>query len=191
MKGHMIKTNITRAIFSFIVIIILAQISNNVQAAVSAESVKIEEDASLFTISNGIVTSRISKRNGDMTSLLYKGTETLTEKSGHTGGYCSHDTTGGIDTITKITIDPHSNDGALTYIHKVKDSKDIYFFANSTNQPVDMKVFLRSNKSLALWSPHTGKRSELETDVSDASGKSVTTAPLVLEPLKSVFYVQQ
>ncbi|MBN2181097.1 MAG: hypothetical protein JW715_04225 [Sedimentisphaerales bacterium] len=75
------------------------------------DAVKIEEDSSSFTISNGIVTARISKRNGDMTSLIYKATETLTDKSGHAGAYWSHDTTGGIDTVTKITIDPKNNGG--------------------------------------------------------------------------------
>ncbi len=82
-------------------------------------------------------------------------------------------------------------DGALTCIHKVKGSKDIYFFANSTNQPIETKVVLRGNKNLALWNPHTGEKSQLEASISDASGQSVTTVPLILEPLKSVFYVQQ
>ena len=33
--------------------------------------------------------------------------------------------------------------GALTYIHKVKNGRDIYFFANSSEKPVDTKVVLR------------------------------------------------
>jgi hypothetical protein len=82
-------------------------------------------------------------------------------------------------------------DGALTYIHKVKGNRDIYFFANSTDQAIDTKVVLRGDKNLVLWNPHTGERRQLETSLSDAAGESVTTVPLVLESLKSAFYVQE
>src|SRR5438093_1309134 len=61
----------------------------------NAAAVTVEEDQSSFTLSNGIVTARVSKRSGDLTSLRYKGLETLTDKSGHAGGYWSHDTIGG------------------------------------------------------------------------------------------------
>src|SRR5258708_3436497 len=73
--------------------------------------VKIEEDKATFTLSNGIVTARVSKRSGDLTSLQYKGIETLTDKSAHAGAYWSHDTTGGKETVTPITIDPKTNGG--------------------------------------------------------------------------------
>src|SRR5262245_30716758 len=73
--------------------------------------VKVEEDKTTFTLSNGIVTARVSKRSGDLTSLQYKGTETLNDRSGHAGGYWSHDTTGGKETVTRVTIDPRSNGG--------------------------------------------------------------------------------
>ena len=81
------------------------------QTGTGGSAVTIQEDESTYTISNGIAAARISKRNGDMTSLKYKGTETLTDKSGHAGGYWSHDTTGGTETITRITIDPTSSGG--------------------------------------------------------------------------------
>jgi rhamnogalacturonan endolyase len=77
----------------------------------NARPVKVEEDQSTFTLSNGVVTARVSKRSGDLTSLRYKGTETLTDQSGHAGAYWSHDTTGGKETLTRITIDPQSNGG--------------------------------------------------------------------------------
>src|SRR6185503_2911323 len=40
------------------------------------------------------------------------GTEMLTDKSGHAGGYWSHDATGGSDLIARVTIDPKANRGA-------------------------------------------------------------------------------
>jgi rhamnogalacturonan endolyase len=73
--------------------------------------VKVEEDKTTFTLSNGIVTARVSKRSGDLSSLQYKGMETLTDQSGHAGAYWSHDTTGGKETVTRITIDPQANGG--------------------------------------------------------------------------------
>ena len=73
--------------------------------------VKVEEDKTTFTLSNGIVTARLSKRSGDLTSLQYQGTEILTDQSGHAGAYWSHDTTGGKETVARITIDPQSNGG--------------------------------------------------------------------------------
>jgi hypothetical protein len=78
-------------------------------------------------------------------------------------------------------------DGALTYIHKVKDGKDIYFFANSQDTPVDTRVVLRGNKKLALWNPHTGVRSAADATVSE----DLTTIHLVLGPVTSVFYVSE
>jgi hypothetical protein len=81
--------------------------------------------------------------------------------------------------------------GALTYIHKVKSGRDIYFFANSTDAAVNTTVVLRGHKDLALWDPHTGQRKKADVTASETAGQPVTTAHLTLEPLKSVFYVQE
>lgn len=54
----------------------------------------------------------------------------------------------------------HDYDGAVTYIHKVRGGKDIYFIANSTDREQAMEVGLRGQKkSVELWDPHTGGRS--------------------------------
>jgi hypothetical protein len=82
-------------------------------------------------------------------------------------------------------------DGALTYIHKFKDNHDIYFFANSTDNPVDTKVVLRGKKSLAIWNPHTGEKEKAELAESETAGQPVTTVHLVLPPVTSTFYVQE
>lgn len=80
------------------------------------EGVTVTEDATSFTMSNGVVTARVLKRNGDLANLFYKGVDTLTDQSGHAGAYWSHDASGyaGIpatDKIAKITIDPKTNGG--------------------------------------------------------------------------------
>ena len=66
-------------------------------------------------------------------------------------------------------------EGALTYIHKVKDGRDIYFFANSRDTAVDTRVVLRGAKKLELWNPHTGERRPAEIVPSEIDGQPVTT----------------
>ncbi len=73
--------------------------------------VTVTEDDATFTLANGVMTARVSKRTGDLQSLTYRDTEMLNFHSGHVGAYWSHDTTGGVQTLTKITIDPADNDG--------------------------------------------------------------------------------
>jgi hypothetical protein len=82
-------------------------------------------------------------------------------------------------------------EGALTYIHKVKENRDIYFFSNSTNNPIDAKVVLRGDKNLAIWNPHTGERQNAEVSKSETAGQPVTTVRLVLPPVRSTFFVQE
>lgn len=81
--------------------------------------------------------------------------------------------------------------GALTYIHKVKNGRDIYFFANSTDTAVDVPLILRGHKDLAVWNPHTGERKKADTATAETTGQPVTTTRLALQPLTSVFYVQE
>jgi hypothetical protein len=81
--------------------------------------------------------------------------------------------------------------GALTYLHKVKDGREIYFFANSRRQPVETTVVLRGQKKLALWDPHTGERRPLTTTPGEVAGQPVTTVPLSLEGVHAVFYVEE
>ena len=81
--------------------------------------------------------------------------------------------------------------GALTYIHKVKDGRDIYFFANSSPRAIDTKIVLRGEHRLRLWNPHTGGREPVEFTVGEANGQPVTTVHLVLPSVRSVFLVQE
>ena len=45
--------------------------------------VTLKEDENFYTIDNQIVTAKVNKRNGNLTSLIYKGLETMGHKSGH------------------------------------------------------------------------------------------------------------
>ena len=82
-------------------------------------------------------------------------------------------------------------DGSLTYIHKVKDGRNIYLIANSTDNPVDSKVTLRGNLKLSIWDPTTGKILSVDqTHSKHASGQDVTTLPLKVEPASAEFLVE-
>ncbi len=80
-------------------------------------------------------------------------------------------------------------EGALTYIHKVKDDRDIYFFANSSPKDIDTKVVLPGHKTLTIWNPHTGAQEPAEIAPGDANGQPITTVRLKLASVSSLFFV--
>ena len=66
--------------------------------------------------------------------------------------------------------------GMFSYIHKQKEGRDIYLFANSTNRPVDTWVEVRGKHRLDRWDPYTGEIvpwPETET-VTNAAGEKYT-----------------
>ncbi|MGA2061858.1 MAG: polysaccharide lyase family protein [Thermoguttaceae bacterium] len=75
-----------------------------------APPVTVTEEGNNYTLANGIVTARVSKRSGDLVSLRYKDIETLSGGSGHVYGYWSHDASGK-SVVDTITIDPKQNGG--------------------------------------------------------------------------------
>ena len=79
--------------------------------------------------------------------------------------------------------------GALTYIHKLKHGRDVYFFANSTDEAVETTVTLRGRKVLTVWDPHTGESRPAESSSGDEHGQVTTAFRLVLPPAGSLFYV--
>ncbi len=80
--------------------------------------------------------------------------------------------------------------GNLSYIHKViDDDRQVYFFANSSNTPVDTWVLLRESHSLFEWDPHDGKISVPETTPRQIGGIGVTRLRLTLPPVQARFFV--
>ncbi|MFC4312027.1 glycosyl hydrolase [Steroidobacter flavus] len=86
---------------------------------------------------------------------------------------------------------PSSGNGVFGYIHRQRDGKDIYYFGNSSDTPVETIVSLRGRLSrLQLWNPHDGK----VTDVSgikyrSMSGGTVTEFRLSVPAVSSVAIV--
>lgn len=81
-------------------------------ASVRAQNVTVQEDDSSYTLANGIVTAKISKQTGNLSSLIYKDTEVLAMDSGTPGAYWSHNARSS-NQVRKITIDPATNGGAI------------------------------------------------------------------------------
>lgn len=77
----------------------------------------------------------------------------------------------------------------LSYIHKVKDGRDIYFFANSTDAPVDTEILLRGDLKLESWNPHTGETEKVKSEKIVSDGISQTKTRLKLDPVSSLFYI--
>jgi hypothetical protein len=85
-----------------------------------------------------------------------------------------------------------SYDGSLTYIHKVKDRRNIYYFGNSSERAVETDVILRGSMDLAIWDPMSGQISPLEEEhFQSEDGRQLTTVPLVLPPMTALFYVEK
>jgi hypothetical protein len=79
--------------------------------------------------------------------------------------------------------------GALTYTHKVKNGKDVYFFANSSGHSVETEVRLRNEKDLSVWDPHTGKSRVPSQSIDDKGDIPCTVFTLSLGPSQSLFII--
>jgi hypothetical protein len=82
-----------------------------------------------------------------------------------------------------------SGGGMLSYLHKVKDGRQLYYFANSSDDRVDTWVRLRGKHTLQLWDPHTGSMTPIECSHQRLKGQDVTRVRLLLEPVRSVFLI--
>lgn len=82
-------------------------------AVLRAENaVTVMEDEDSFTMSNGTLSVRVSKKSGDLVSMKHEGRETLyAPPQGHAFGYWSHDVRGGESIETMVTIDPADTGG--------------------------------------------------------------------------------
>lgn len=76
----------------------------------AADRVSISQDETSFTLDNGIITARVSKRSGNLTELIYKQYQMFDRGNASSGGYWSYDVSRD-QRSSRITIDPATNDG--------------------------------------------------------------------------------
>jgi hypothetical protein len=89
----------------------------------------------------------------------------------------------------KFEEDVEVSGGNLSYIHKVVNGRNVYFFGNSSETAVDTHVRLRGKLSLELWDPHTGTIRAAECSQATEGGQDVTRVRLTLPSVRSVFLV--
>nr|WP_068887585.1 glycosyl hydrolase [Pedobacter panaciterrae] len=97
-----------------------------------------------------------------------------------------------VDVRFENSIHPDSGNGALSYLHKIVNNQNIYFFANSTDQDINTVIDLRGKIDPELWDPYTGEKSVPEniTHVK-IDGTEYTRMSLSLPHVKSVFVVEK
>lgn len=79
--------------------------------------------------------------------------------------------------------------GNVSYIHKVKEGRDIYFVGNSSGAPVEFVLRLRGERKLEQWDPHTGTVSAADLTHDAKPGQSLTRVRLKLPPVQSRFLI--
>ena len=79
--------------------------------------------------------------------------------------------------------------GNFSYIHKVKDGKSMYFFANSSDAEVDTWVALRGKLTPEIWNPHDGKMDTAKVEHAIGKEGTVTRVHVQLAPVRSLFLV--
>ena len=85
-----------------------------------------------------------------------------------------------------------SDFGKFSYIHKIKDGRDIYYFANSSDEKVETDVLLRGELSLEEWDPHTGNIiKEIPVESVERNNQMFTRINIRLDQVKSVFFVSK
>lgn len=79
--------------------------------------------------------------------------------------------------------------GELSYVHKIKEGRDLYYFINTTDHPLSTTVKLRGKMSLEAWNPHDGSISPWESKEEKIGDTDYTVLTLSLEPVSAVFAV--
>ena len=80
--------------------------------------------------------------------------------------------------------------GMCQYVHKVKEGRDIYYIANSSNEPASFTLRLRGRFStLEIWDPHTGAISAAPAAAAGSPEEAYTEIPVELGPVSDTFVV--
>jgi hypothetical protein len=95
--------------------------------------------------------------------------------------------------VPDVVFDPqlrvNSGKGVLSYLHKQKEGREIFYFANSSDDAIDTFVRLRGDLSPQMWNPHTGEKTPADVTHVNDHGRPVTRLHLKLAPVSSVFVI--
>jgi hypothetical protein len=94
------------------------------------------------------------------------------------------------DVVFEGNPSPSSAGGMLSYTHKKKDNRDIYFFANSTDDNIETFVDVKGVIRPELWNPSSGTFTPIkQTENVKLNGQIYTRFPLQLNSVTSLFVV--
>jgi hypothetical protein len=79
----------------------------------------------------------------------------------------------------------------LEYLHKVREGKDLYFFANAKGKEYSGVVALKGSFALFWMDPYTGKITKAFVRTEQRKGQAYTVVDLKLAPIRSVFLVSR
>ncbi|MGF1636915.1 MAG: glycosyl hydrolase [Cyclobacteriaceae bacterium] len=80
--------------------------------------------------------------------------------------------------------------GYFSYIHKVRDGKDIYYFGNSSDEVIATNVLIKGKLQLESWNPHDGKIIKLKNvSYQEKDGQIYTKCTLELSAVESIFWL--
>ena len=91
----------------------------------------------------------------------------------------------------KFVGTPKPAGGNLSYLHKIREGRGLWFFANSSDTAVDVPVTLRGRHEVEAWDPHTGAITPAAVSHAVDSGQEVTRLRLLLPPVRSVFLLER
>jgi rhamnogalacturonan endolyase len=138
----------------FLATVMLATLPGVDRAAERDDSpVKLTDDTSSFTLANGQITARIEKRSGVLSSLKYKGIETLGNASGKGFAYWSYNGGGGLSRSKEagVLVNPSTNEGERAVV-------SVKFAHGDLPVDVDMRFALgRGDAGLYVYSIWTHK----------------------------------
>lgn len=96
----------------------------------------------------------------------------------------------GADVIFETVDAIKSELGLFSYLHKIKDGKDVYFFANSSDDAINTTVLLKGKHDLQSWNPYEGTAIQLKRLGYVTKNKEVYTKyKLELPAVKSIFWI--
>lgn len=162
------------------------------------QKVKEFYDKGGIVISVGTVPTRATKAEEDAAvKALAEELFSVAEKTNAAGGKAYH--VSGVAAVNQlmkkvcpvydVTIDSvRTVNGHLTYIHKVIEDRNVYFFANSSESASKTTVTLRGEfPTLEVWDPHTGEKKALSVTVENGT----TSFTLSMERVSSLFIVEK
>lgn len=94
------------------------------------------------------------------------------------------------DLMYSVLPDLSSDAGCLSYIHKVKEGRNIYFIANSSRSSIDTEISLRGKMKVELWNPYTGQIQKIDrVEYKDIDNQQYSCFRIKLDGIDSVVII--